>query len=85
MALAVSTYAEDEPQASIKVMDDNSIRVYIHDAKGEQSVCMTIDQAVAMALWILKQNFAYPPWWAARIRVLPPRRDGDEGTRAERP
>lgn len=78
MALAVSTYAEDEPQASVKVMDDNSIRVYIHDAKGEQSVCMTMDQAVAMALWILKQNFAYPPWWAARIRVLPPRRERDE-------
>lgn len=85
MALAVSTYDEDEPQASIKVMDDNSIGVYIHDAKGEQSVCMTIDQAVAMALWILKQNWEIPWWCSARIRVLPPRRNGDEGTRAERP
>ena len=34
MALAVSTYDEDEPQASIKVMDDNSLCVCIHDAKG---------------------------------------------------
>lgn len=85
MALAVSTYNDDEPQASIKVMDDNSIRVYIHDAKGEQSVCMTMDQAVAMALWILKQNWEIPRWCSARIRVLPPRRDGDEWTRAERP
>ena len=53
MALAVSTYDEDEPQASIKVMDDNSIGVYIHDAQGKQSVCVTMDQAVARALWIL--------------------------------
>ena len=78
MALAVSTYAEDEPQASIKVLDDNSIGVYIHDAKGEQSVCMTMDQAVAMALWILKQNWEVPGWMSARIRVLPPRRERDE-------
>lgn len=78
MALAVSTYAEDEPQASIKVLDDNSIGVYIHDAKGEQSVCMTMDQAVAMALWILRQNWEIPGWMSARIRVLPPRRERDE-------
>ena len=78
MALAVSTYDEDEPQASIKVMGDDSIGVYIHDAEGEQSVCMTMDQAVAMALWILKQNWEMPAWGGARIRVLPPRRERDE-------
>lgn len=78
MALAVSTYNDDEPQASIKVMDDNSIGVYIHDAEGEQSVCMTMDQAVAMALWILKQNWEIPGWCSARIRVLPPRREREE-------
>lgn len=85
MALAVSNYAEDEPQASLKIRDDNTLCVYIHDAEGEQSVCMTIDQAVAMALWILRQNWEVPGWMSARIRVLPPRRYGDEGTRAERP
>ena len=77
MALAVSTYNEDEPQASLKIRDDNPFCVYIHDAEGEQSVCMTMDQAVAMALWILKQNWEMPAWWGARINVLPPRRNGD--------
>ena len=78
MALAVSTYDEDEPQASIKVRDDNTLCVYIHDAEGEQSVCMTMDQAVAVALGILKQNWEVPGWMSARIRVLPPRRGRDE-------
>lgn len=78
MALAVSTYDEDEPQASLKIRDDNTLCVYIHDAKGEQSVCMTVDQAVTMALWILKQNWEVPGWISARIRVLPPRREREE-------
>ena len=73
MALAVSNYAEDEPQASIKIRDDNTLCVYIHDAKGEQSVCMTMDQAVAMALWILRQNWELIPDRSARIVVMPPR------------
>lgn len=73
MALAVSTYDDDEPQASIKMADDDSICVYIHDAKGEQSVCMTMDQAVAMALWILRQNWELTPDRSARIEVMPPR------------
>ena len=77
MTLAVSNYAEDEPQASIKVLDDNSLCVCIHDAEGEQSVCMTMDQAVAMALWILRQNWEVPGWMSARIRVLPPRGNGE--------
>lgn len=78
MALAVSTYNDDEPQASLKFMDDNTLCVCIHDAEGEQSVCMTMDQAVAMALWILKQNWEIPGWMSARIRVLPPRKNQEE-------
>lgn len=73
MALAVSTYDDDEPQASIKIRDDNALCVYIHDAKWEQSVCMTMDQAVAMALWILRQNWGLTPDRSARIKVMPPR------------
>lgn len=85
MALAVSTYAEDEPQASIKMMDDGNLYTIIYDPVNDSYVKLTMDQAVAMALWIIKQNFEIKPEHAARIRVLPPRRNGDEGTRAERP
>ena len=81
LAFSIPMLLEDiskrDPETKERIIKNLEEMLRMAQMKPEERPLCTMDQAVAMALWILKQNWEVPGWMSARIKVLPPRRNGE--------